>query len=218
MEGRCTAHCQSRPLLLCSLSAHDAGLPRQQITVEELQAVEHVVRTDAQVVVQCEQVGISRDEMHKVHCDPWTIGFDGRFGSKARIQQALMYFRPGPDDCQYQYPLDFCPVYDAGERRVVAIDVPRVRRPLRREPSLNYHPANVEARGGYRTDLRPLEITQPEGVSFRLDGRELEWQNWRLHVGFACREGLVLHHVTYKDGDRVRPVFYRLSLAEMVVP
>ncbi|KAM4054531.1 copper amine oxidase, enzyme [Hirsutella rhossiliensis] len=188
------------------------------ITVEELQAVEHIVRTDAAVIEQCEKSGISRDEMHKVYCDPWTIGVDERFGSTVRLQQALMYFRPGLDDCQYQYPLDFCPVYDAGQRRVVHIDVPEVRRPLRREPPLNYHPADVEVRGGYRTDLKPLEITQPEGVSFRLDGRELQWQNWRFHVGFGYREGIVLHDIAYNDGGTVRPIFYRLSLAEMVVP
>src|SRR3712207_7353584 len=29
-----------------------------------------------------------------------------------------------------------------------------------------------------RTDVRPLEITQPEGVSFELDGHELRWQKW----------------------------------------
>lgn len=180
--------------------------------------MEHVVRTDAKVMEQCEKSGISRDEMHKVYCDPWTIGFDERFGSKARLQQALMYFRPSLDDCQYQYPLDFCPVYDADQRRIVHIDVPDVRRPLRREPPLNYHAADVEARGGYRTDLKPIEITQPEGLSFSLEGRELAWQNWRFHIGFTPREGVVLHDISYNDGGTVRAVFYRLSLAEMVVP
>jgi len=28
----------------------------------------------------------------------------------------------------------------------------------------------------------------------------------------------VLHNVTYQDGDRVRPLLYRASLAEMAVP
>ncbi len=69
-----------------------------------------------------------------------------------------------------------------------------------------------------RDDLRPLEITQPEGVSFTVDGNELRWQRWRLRVGFNYREGLVLHQVGYEDGDRVRPIAHRLSFAEMVVP
>jgi primary-amine oxidase len=36
-----------------------------------------------------------------------------------------------------------------------------------------------------------------------------------LQVGFNYREGLVLHQLGYKDGDRVRPVMHRASLVEM---
>jgi primary-amine oxidase len=65
-----------------------------------------------------------------------------------------------------------------------------------------------------RTDVKALEITQPEGVSFTLDGNELRWQNWSMRLGFNHREGLVLHRVGY-DG---RSIAHRLSFAEMVVP
>ena len=41
----------------------------------------------------------------------------------------------------------------------------------------------------------PLQVSQPEGVSFTLDGRLLRWQNWELRLGFNYREGLVLHTV-----------------------
>ena len=69
-----------------------------------------------------------------------------------------------------------------------------------------------------RSDIRPLEIVQPEGASFRLDGNRLEWQKWSLRIGFNYREGLILHTVGYDDGGRVRRVAHRLSFAEMVVP
>ena len=67
-----------------------------------------------------------------------------------------------------------------------------------------------------RADIKPLEITQPEGASFTLDGNALEWQKWSLRVGFNHREGMVLHTVGYETG--ARPVAHRLSFAEMVVP
>jgi len=68
------------------------------------------------------------EDMHKVYCDrkslasiylllaclsraAWTIGYDGRFGTIFRLQQALMCYRPHPDDSQYTYTLDFCPIY-----------------------------------------------------------------------------------------------------------
>jgi primary-amine oxidase len=34
-----------------------------------------------------------------------------------------------------------------------------------------------------RTDVKPLHIVQPEGVSFKMNGHELEWQNWKMHIG-----------------------------------
>jgi len=59
---------------------------------------------------------------------------------------------------------------------------------------------------------------QPEGVSFKMNGNELEWQNWKMHIAFSHREGIVLSTITYNDQGEVRPIIYRLSLAEMVVP
>ena len=78
-----------------------------------------------------------------------------------------------------------------------------------------------------RSDLKPLHVLQPEGVSFHRDGSVIEWQKFKMHVAFHPREGLVLSAISYKDDEapgaskaapKERPLFYRLSLAEMVVP
>ncbi len=39
-----------------------------------------------------------------------------------------------------------------------------------------------------------------------------------MRLGFNHREGLVIHRVGYDDGAGTRPIAYRLSFAEMVVP
>jgi primary-amine oxidase len=67
-------------------------------------------------------------------------------------------------------------------------------------------------------EVAPLEISQPAGPGFSLDGRLLSWQNWQLRLGFNHREGLVLHQLAFRDGERWRPVAHRLSFAEMFVP
>ena len=148
----------------------------------------------------------------------WTIGYDERFGTGVRLQQALMYYRPHVDDSQYTYPLDFCPIFNAETKQIIHIDVPSVRRPVSRAPPNNYLPESIEKEGGFRTDIKPIHITQPEGVSFQVKDRIIEWQNWNIHVGFNYREGIVLNNITFNDKGNVRPIFYRLSLAEMVVP
>ena len=40
-----------------------------QITMEDLQIVEHVVRKDPKVIEQCGLIGIPKEDMHKVYCD-----------------------------------------------------------------------------------------------------------------------------------------------------
>lgn len=44
------------------------------ITMEDLAIVEGIVRTDPKVIEQCGISGIPPEDMHKVYCDPWTIG------------------------------------------------------------------------------------------------------------------------------------------------
>jgi primary-amine oxidase len=145
-------------------------------------------------------------------------------------------------------------VLDANTYEVLAIDVPARRdqdgtllAPSTAPPALDaaatelrhppreraeFLPELMKEHHGFkeRTDLKPLIISQPEGVSFSMNGNELEWQKWKMHVGFHYREvspphsgqtatdllqGLVISTVTYNDDGRVRPLFYRLSLAEM---
>ena len=69
-----------------------------------------------------------------------------------------------------------------------------------------------EVMGEYLPDLlpmrlrsvAPLEVSQPDGVGFTLDGNLLSWQNWQLRLGFNHRESLVLHQVAFQDGERLR--------------
>lgn len=35
---------------------------------------------------------------------------------------------------------------------------------------------------------------------------------------FSGREGLIIHQISYKDGDVRRPLFYRNSVAELFIP
>jgi primary-amine oxidase len=80
--------------------------------------------------------------------------------------------------------------------------------------------AKTEPEGTFepRSDVKPLYVVQPEGVSFKMNGNVLEWQKWSMHVSFNHREGIALSTITYNDNGVIRPLFYRLSVAEMCVP
>jgi primary-amine oxidase len=67
---------------------------------------------------------------------------------------------------------------------------------------------------GERPGLMPLEVVQPEGASFAVEGWKVSWQGWELRVGFDHREGLVLHDLRFLD----RQVLARAAVNEMYVP
>ena len=113
----------------------------------------------------------------------------------------------------------------------------RIPPPTRRFDFLPDLIAETDKNFKLRDDIKPLHIIQPQGVSFKMNGNELEWQKWKMHicecarlrgrlptttikptVAFNHREGIALSTITYNDNGVIRPIFYRLSLAEMVVP
>jgi primary-amine oxidase len=65
-----------------------------------------------------------------------------------------------------------------------------------------------------RQDLKPLQVSQPEGASFSVQGERIRWQKWDFRLSYTWREGPVLNNVMYDN----RSTFYRISLSEMTVP
>ncbi|MGB3403671.1 MAG: primary-amine oxidase [Microcoleaceae cyanobacterium] len=85
-------------------------------------------------------------------------------------------------------------------------------------------PINTEsaAYGAEEVELReplpPLEIVEPEGRSYEINGHKVSWDNWQFRYSIDPRSGLVIHEVNYRDGDILRPILYRGSLSELFVP
>ncbi|MBC1223327.1 primary-amine oxidase [Nostoc sp. UCD121] len=77
---------------------------------------------------------------------------------------------------------------------------------------------DVKSLGKLLSPLKALKILQPNGASFRLNGNEISWQGWKFRYVMHPRSGLVLYQVTHNDGKNIRPVLYRASLSETVVP
>ena len=150
-----------------------------------------------------------------VQIDPWPAGTFGLGHEEGRrITRCLAYLRESKEDNGYARPLEGLLAFvDMGRGEVLeVVDLGVV--PFPPKPG-SYYP---EHNGPLRTDLKPLEITQPEGPSFEVDGNLVRWQKWSLRVGMDPFEGLVLWTVGYEDGGRVRPIVYRASVSEMVVP
>lgn len=150
-----------------------------------------------------------------VTVDIWTVGnYGATEESTMRLARPLCFLKSDATDNAYARPIEgLKPVVDLNTMRVLRVE-DYGKWPLPLQPG-NYRADRVE---NQRTDLKPLEIIQPDGPSFTVDGYEVAWQKWNVVIGFNAREGLTLHNLTYNDNGRKRSILYRASLSEMVVP
>lgn len=189
------------------------------ITVDEFHEADGMLRENPEAIAALKKRGIT--ELDKVLFDVWAYG--GSLVAEKhrgrRVGWADVWYRDHPDSNPYANPvngLHFVVDLNSVELLDVeddyAVESPNVMG--------EYLPKYVPDQN-LRDDIKPLDITQPEGISFTLEGNLLKWQKWSMRVGFNYREGLVLHTVGYedeRDGGRVRPIAHRMSFAEMVVP
>jgi primary-amine oxidase len=151
-------------------------------------------------------------DLSQIRTCPLTAGaFGPPDDDRRRMVRVLAFIQAREHDLAWAHPVDGIAAHvDLIEKKVFKV-TDEFELPVPEE-SGDYDDEAV--RGPYRTTLKPIEITQPEGPSFTLDGHALRWQDWSMRIGFDAREGLTLHQVS-NDG---RPVIYRASIPEMVVP
>lgn len=127
-----------------------------------------------------------------------------------------------PQANHYSTPAPFAPIFDVETYELVEIQ----RLPLGVGPELEddtqpwvpvkpvEYSETLLGKEYFRKGLKPLQVVQPQGPSFRIDGRDIAWQKWTFHMGWTVREGPILNNVSY-DG---RSLFHRVSMSEMTVP
>jgi primary-amine oxidase len=191
-------------------AATDGQLP---VLDEEFALVEEVLAQDERWLA-----ALAARNLHvaDVRVAPLSAGvFEYPEEEGRRILRGLAFRQDHPEDHPWAHPIDGLVAYVDVMAKAVdqVIDLGPVPIP---EEHGNY--TDPELTGPLRTTQKPIEITQPEGPSFTLDGNLLTWEGWRLRVGFDAREGLTLHQIGFLDGGRLRPIIHRASIAEMVVP
>mmetsp|Transcript_2244 Transcript_2244/g.3852 ORF Transcript_2244/g.3852 Transcript_2244/m.3852 type:complete len:706 (-) Transcript_2244:194-2311(-) len=206
-------------------------------TPEDCFLAEDIVKRDEEVQKRL------RDEYNLIDltllaCDPWSVhvadpeNFEPLYWRKRqdsgheippRLVQTFLYRRHDAEDNHYAHPVPFLPVVDLNAEQVVAIleTEDEAHGETRKIPSrnVNYHRCKLKDNDYLETSFRVdppkrLDIAQPDGPSFVVNGNHIEWQKWSFRVGFNYREALVLHNICYNGRSVVR----RASLVEMTVP
>jgi primary-amine oxidase len=187
------------------------------ITVDEWHECDEMLRAHPQVIAALARRGIT--DLTLVLTDVWAYGaalVPERYRG-LRIGWADVWRRGSPDANPYAHHVTgLHPVVDLNRMTLLeledSVDGGGVAAP---EVMGEYRPALLPMP---LRPVKPLQVSQPDGVSFTVSGRRLRWQNWDMRLGFNHREGLVLHTVGFHYAGRLRPVAHRLSFAEMIVP
>jgi primary-amine oxidase len=191
------------------------------VMLEEFFSTEEITRNDPRWQEAMRKRGVTDFSLAMI--DPWAAGYDLEDPQGRRLIRPLTFVRSREDDNGYARPVEGLVVLvDLDRMEVIDVQdhgvVPLPEKAGNYVPEMFEGDANRPAVTAVRDDVRPIEITQPEGPSFTVDGHEVRWQKWRVRVGYSPREGLVLHQVGYEDRGRLRPVLYRASLSEMYIP
>lgn len=187
-------------------SSQDGHVP---ILDEEFDDIEAYLLESPDWLAAMSKRGIHPEKVRAVPLSAGVFGHEDEVGH--RMVRVLAFHQEDSADLPWAHPIDGVVAYvNLTQKRVVkVIDEIELAVPAERG-EWNAAPH----RSPTRTDLKPIEITQPEGPSFTVDGTEISWADWKFRFGFNVREGLTLHQLSFDD----RPIIYRASIAEMVVP
>ena len=194
-------------------------LPGQQpnMTVDEWHECDAMLRAHPGLIAALRRRGLT--DMTRVLTDVWAYGaalVPDRYRG-IRIGWSDVWYRGSDDGNPYAHHVTgLHPIVDLNAMTLLELeDSPDTAGDAPPEVLGEYLPRLLPMP---LREVAPLQVSQPDGTSFRLDGRLLSWQGWQLRLGFNHREGLVLHGVAFTDAGRLRPVAHRLSFAEMIVP
>ena len=162
-------------------------------------------------VAALERRGIT--DLEKVHIEPWLAGINPPEMPTGRVLRAIAFLHEHPEDNYYARPIEGLTAFvetDGGG--VIVMDSGVLEYPTE---AAEYAAQFIDE---MRDDIKPLDIIQPEGPSFDVDGHVITWQKWRMRVSVNAVEGLIIHDLRYRDGGVDRPIFHRMGLSDMVVP
>jgi primary-amine oxidase len=196
-------------------AAHRPGV-QANFTMDEYYEAQEALKRDPRVIAALERHGVR--DMDRVLIDTWAYGGllvpEKHGGRRVGWTDVWCYDEQGSNP--YANPitgLHF--VVDMNAMELLEVED---EGPVDRPRTMGEYVPRLVPGQRLRDDIAPLDVVQPEGVSFTLDGNALAWQRWSMRLGFNPREGLVIHTLAYQDGERSRPIAHRLSFAEMVVP
>ena len=175
----------------------------------EFELIEGILNENAGWLAALQARGIEPSSVRAVPLSAGVYDYPDEAGR--RIVRAFGFQQNDERDHPWAHPIDGLVAYVDLTARSVDKVIDSGVQPV---PATSGNFDDPQVQGPPLDSLKPISITQPEGRSFTVEDGHVRWGKWDLRVGFNEREGLTLHQIAF-DG---RPIVYRASVAEMVVP
>ena len=190
----------------------DVDHRRPGVSSDEARLIAQAARKSPMLAEALLKRGITDTSL--VWVDPESItGFVPDDLADRRLSWGTVWYREFPEDNGYARPVaGLVPILDLDTLEIIRIEDHGVI------PMASETGTYTSGTWGPDRKVSPLDIVQSEGPGFAIEGHKVTWQNWSFRVGFSHREGLVLHEVSYLDGEVERPILQRAAVNEMYVP
>jgi primary-amine oxidase len=157
--------------------------------VEHMTGVQEKVRNDPRWQEAMCKRGVTDFDLAMI--DPWPAGSyfaQDHYDNSPLLCRPLTFMRAAPSEHGYARPveglivtfdLDAMKIIDIEDHSVVALP-PKAGN---YDPKFMFDADNRPSFTEFRSDVKPIEITQPDGPSFTVDGWNMKWQKWSLRIG-----------------------------------
>ncbi|XVE81604.1 hypothetical protein DITRI_Ditri15bG0078400 [Diplodiscus trichospermus] len=146
--------------------------------------------------------------LSEVSCVPLTVGWYGEKITK-RALRVTCYYRGGSVNV-YARPIEGISIFVDVESIQITMYIDRFRVPLAKAEGTDF-------RSNQAADSVTCNSTEK---GFKLQGNNVNWANWKFHVGFDARAGIVISTASIFDAktQKSRQVLYKGHVSETFVP
>ncbi|PHT85974.1 hypothetical protein T459_08080 [Capsicum annuum] len=184
------------------------------LTSQEQNVAEKLPFTYQPFISSIEKRGL---RLKEVVCQSSTVGWYGEKRKSNRMIKLIYYYLDGMVNL-YMRPIEGITIVVGLDQMKIASYLDRLMVPVPKADGTDYIEPKPRARSNLQLDGK--RIMQPDGPTFTLDGNAVRWADWKFHVDYDMRAGIIISLASIFDDDKgeFRSVLYRGFISEVFVP